>query len=180
MDKPVELIPLVCQRCSTPVPAEPDEVAWVCSQCGAGWSLEEERGLAPLQVEYSAGLPPNGLGKPFWMVQGQVSLQRQSFSSASQQASEAQVFWSQPKQFLIPAYTCSLEDLLDLGTRLLLQPPRLQQGDPRRFEPVTLAVEDLRPTAEFIVMAIEANRKDKLKQVEFSLSLSSPVLWVLP
>lgn len=180
MDKPVELIPLICPRCSTPLPAEADEVAWVCRQCVAGWSLEEERGLAPLQVEYSAGIPANVPGKPYWMAEGQVSLQRISFSSASQQASESQVFWSRPRRFVIPAFTCTLEALLDLGTRLLLQPPVLGSGSPVRFEPVTLAIEDLRPTAEFIVMAVEASRKDKLRQVEFSLQLSAPVLWVLP
>lgn len=180
MDKPVELIPLICPRCSTPVPAESGEVAWVCSQCGEGWSLEEERGLAPLRVEFSAGIAPNNSGKPYWVVEGQVSLQRQSFGSNQQQSSEAEVFWRQPRRFLIPAYTCTLEELLDLGTRMLLQPPALQPGSPAHFEPATLAPEDLQATAEFIVMAIEASRKDKLKQVDFNLRLSSPVLWVLP
>lgn len=180
MDKPVELIPLICPRCSTPLPAESDEVAWVCSQCGEGWSLEEERGLAPLRVEFAAGIPPNTSGKPYWMVEGQVSLQRQAFGFSQKQGSEAEVFWRQPRRFLIPAYSCTLEELLEQGTRMLLQPPALQPGSPARFEPVTLAPDDLQATAEFIVMAIEANRKDKLKQVEFNLRQSSPVLWVLP
>lgn len=180
MDKPVELIPLVCPQCSTPLPAESDEVAWVCSQCGRGWSLEEERGLAPLQVEYAAGIPANAVGKPYWMAEGQVSLQRLAYGSGQQQSQEAQEFWRLPRLFFIPAYTCSLEELLERGTRLLLQPPALQPGPPARFEPVTLAQEDLRATAEFIVMAIEAARKDKLKQVDFNLRLSSPALWVLP
>lgn len=180
MDKPVELIPLICPRCSTPVSAESDEVAWVCSQCGEGWSLEEERGLAPLRVEYAAGITPNTSGKPYWMAEGQVSLQRQAFSSSQQQAREAEEFWRQPRQFFIPAYTCTLEELLDLGTRMLLQSPALEPGAPGRFEPATLALDDLQATAEFIVMAIEASRKDKLKQVDFNLRLSSPVLWVLP
>jgi len=180
VDKPVELIPLICPRCSTPVPAESEEVAWVCSQCGEGWSLEEERGLAPLRVEFAADIPPNTPGKPFWMVEGQVSLQRQAFGSNQQQGSEAEVFWRQPRRFLIPAYTCTLEELLDQGVRMLLQPPTLQPGSPVRFQPATLAPDDLQATAEFIVMAIEASRKDKLKQVDFSLRLSSPSLWVLP
>jgi len=139
VDKPVELIPLICPRCSTPVPAESGEVAWVCSQCGEGWSLEEERGLAPLRVEFSAGIAPNTSGKPYWVVEGQVSLQRQAFGSNQQQSSEAEVFWRQPRRFLIPAYTCTLEELLDLGTRMLLQPPALQPGAPVRFDPATLA-----------------------------------------
>jgi hypothetical protein len=180
VDKPVELIALICPRCSTPVPAEPEEVAWVCRQCGEGWTLEEERGLAPLRVQYAAGIAPDAAGKPFWMVEGQVSLQRQAYGSGRQQAGEAELFWSLPRQFYIPAFTCSLEELLDLGTRLLLQPPSQQPGTAAKFEPVTLAPEDIQATAEFIVMAIEAGRKDKLKEVDFNLRLSSPVLWVLP
>ena len=180
MDKPVELVPLICPRCSTPVPAEAEQVAWVCGQCGEGWSLEDERGLAPLRVSYAAGIAPNAIGKPFWMAEGQVTLQRQTYGSARQQDGEAEGFWSQPRQFFIPAFTCPLEELLAIGTRLLLQPPPLQPGAAVGFEPVTLSVEDLPATAEFIVMAIEAGRKDKLKKVDFSLRLSSPVLWVLP
>jgi hypothetical protein len=41
-------------------------------------------------------------------------------------------------------------------------------------------LEDVSAAAEFIVMAIEAGRKDKLKELDFSLKLSTPVLWILP
>jgi len=33
---------------------------------------------------------------------------------------------------------------------------------------------------EFVVLTIEADRKDKLKTVEFRLDLGEPELWVLP
>ncbi|MEW5867890.1 MAG: hypothetical protein AB1894_01335 [Chloroflexota bacterium] len=180
MDKPIDLVPLVCFKCSTPVPAEIEEVAWVCPQCGQGLSLHQEKGLAPLEVKYAANIPANSVGKPYWVAEGQVALQRESYGSAGRQDSEAHQFWSQPRRFYVPAFTCSLENLLNLGTRLLLQPPGLQEGPPAHFEPVTLPVDDVAPTAEFIVMAIEADRKDKLKKVEFSLKLGPVVLWILP
>jgi len=34
--------------------------------------------------------------------------------------------------------------------------------------------------AEFIVMGIEAARKDNLKEMTFTLNLSSPELWIVP
>jgi hypothetical protein len=33
--------------------------------------------------------------------------------------------------------------------------------------------------AEFIVLGIEADRKDKVREIEFALQLSQPELWVL-
>ncbi len=180
MDKPIDLIPLVCLKCSTQVPAGLDEVAWVCAQCGQGLSLDEEKGLMPMQVSYSAGIAPDARGKPYWVAEGRVTLRRETYGSSGKQTDEAQRFWSQPHRFFVPAFTCSLESLLAEGTRLLLQPPALQEGPARRFEPVTLSTEDVLPPAEFIVMAVEAGRKDKLKKVDFTLQLAPAVLWILP
>jgi hypothetical protein len=38
----------------------------------------------------------------------------------------------------------------------------------------------VRATAEFIVMAVEAERKDDLKEIRFKLELDPPILWILP
>jgi len=56
----------------------------------------------------------------------------------------------------------------------------LSSGPATPFEAVTLKREDLSAAAEFIVMAIEAGRKDKIKRIDFELKLSKPVLWILP
>jgi len=179
VDQPVQLIPLVCVKCQTRLPAEPGEVAWVCGQCGQGLQLDTGKGLIPLEVNYTTGIVPNTPGKPFWVTEGKVTFaSRQTYSGNEDR--EAHNFWAQPRQFFVPAFNNTLEALLDLGSRFLQQPPSLQPGPASRFEPVTLALEDVKPLAEFIVMALEAGRKDKLKEIQFSLELSSPVLWVLP
>ena len=49
MEIPVELMPLNCIRCGTSIPAEVDEVAWVCQQCEKGQQLGDD-GLIPLRV----------------------------------------------------------------------------------------------------------------------------------
>jgi hypothetical protein len=143
-------------------------------------SLDEERGLLALEVNYSAGIAPHASGKPFWVAEGLVTLQRESFGSSGKQAAEAQKFWSKTHCFFIPAFHCSLETLLSLGSSLILNPPDLQPGPPAQFEPATLYAEDVKAAAEFIIMAIEAGRKDKIKEIKFSLELSAPVLWILP
>ena len=179
MDQPVQLIPLVCIKCQTPVPAQPDEVAWVCGQCGQGLLLDVSQGLAPLEVNYAAGIAPNTPGKPFWVTEGRVAFaSRQTYSGNEDR--EAHNFWGQPRRFYVPAFTSTLEDLLEVGSKLIVRPPSLQAGSPVRFDPVTLAPEDVNPLAEFIVMALEAGRKDKLREIQFSVELSSPVLWIMP
>jgi hypothetical protein len=180
--RPVELIPLVCLKCDTPLPAQPDEVAWVCARCGQGLLLNETdaRGLSPLAVQYAAGLDPNRKGKPFWVADGSVQLQRTIYAALSDKTGEARQLWSQPRRFFIPASEVPLQTLADLGPRLVLNPPALQPGPAGSFEPVTVAPADLPALAEFIVLAIEAGRSDMLKQVQIKVSLSEPVLWVLP
>lgn len=180
MDQQVNLVPLVCPRCSTPVPALVEEVAWVCAQCTQGLVLDEEKGLGLLEVNYAAGIPANDLGRPYWVVDGQVTLSRQAYSGGRRESEEAATFWSVLRRFFIPAFNISLENLLSDATQRLLSPPALQPGPPARFHPATLAVANIQPVADFIVMAIEAGRKDKLKKVDFSVQLSTPVLWILP
>ncbi len=174
----IELVPLVCLKCSTPIPAQLEEAAWVCVQCGQAMLLDGETGLQPLEVQYSAGIPPNAQGKPYWAAEGRVSLERATFAGNQEHAS--QQFWGQPRRFFIPAYSITLQELLAQGMGLLRQPPALQSGLQADFQAVTLPAADVRAAAEFIVMAIEAERKDDLKEIRFDLELGPPILWILP
>ena len=178
MTAPVALIPLRCPRCETSVPAQPEEVAWRCSQCGQGLLLDESKGLVPLEIHYSADIPPNGVGKPFWVAEGQVTVQRDTYSG--DKSADAQRFWGGGRLFILPAFAGTLDNLLSLGMQFLQQSPELKPGPAARFEPVTLSPGDLTAAAEYLVMAVEAGRKDNLKVVSVAVSLSAPTLWVLP
>lgn len=181
MDRPIELVPLVCVKCSTPIPAGPEEVAWVCGQCGQGMALDPVQGLQPLQIFYSATVPAGQPGKPYWVSSGQVSLHRETFDGrnhATQSDQEASHFWSQPRLFIIPAYQLPLEAFLARSIELLVRPPALHPGPAAPFEPPTLMLEDIQPAAEFVVAAIEAGRKDRMKKLGFTLKLSLPALWI--
>jgi len=180
VDKPIELAPLVCLHCSTPILAGSDEMAWVCAQCGQGMALDVQKGLTPVQVHYAEGIPPNTRGKPYWVAEGQVTLQREVYRSSGKSAQDAVQFWSGARRFFIPAYSISQEELLAQTSRFMLQSPALKPGPSAQFEPVTLSMEDIQPVAEFIVLAIEAGRKDMLKNIHFTLDLSLPALWILP
>ncbi|MBN1178913.1 MAG: hypothetical protein JXD18_06860 [Anaerolineae bacterium] len=179
MTAPVMLIPLKCVRCGTPVPARPGEVAWRCAQCGQGLLLDEVQGVRPLEIHFAAGVAPGVPRRPFWVADGQAALQRVTYSSFGKQTEAAQQFWSAPRRFFVPAFEGTLDALLDVGAGLLQRPVALQEGDPVEFAPVVLLPRDIAALAEFIVVAIEAERKDKIKQVDFALQLSEAALWIL-
>ena len=180
MDRPVELVPLVCIKCSTAIPAGVDEVAWVCAQCGQGMYLDEAHGLEALDVHFSAELPQEGTGKPYWVADGQVTMARETYDYAGEHGKAAEEFWGQSRRFFVPAYQAPLEGLLKDARGMLLNLPDLEPGPATPFEAVTLFRDDVKSAAEFIVIAIEAGRKDQIKRVDFELELSTPVLWILP
>jgi len=127
-----------------------------------------------------ADIPSDTTGLPYWVTDGQVALNRQTYGSSGKHGKAGQEFWRQPHRFFVPAFSASLEHLLTHAKNLLLRPPALQPGAAAPFEPVIRSIRDVRPAAEFIVMAIEADRKDKLNNIDFKLELSQPVLWILP
>ncbi len=178
MSGEIRLIALECPRCSTPVPAQPDEVAWVCAQCGQGMLLSEETGVEPLEVFFSAGIAQNAKGSPFWVARGAVqSLGRQTYRGDSSR--EMAEFWAVPRLFYVPAYRLPVEEVVQAGVRLLRQPVRMEPGGRAAFHPVVMPPGDVRAIAEFIVMSIEAERKDALKELKFEIKLDPPQLWVL-
>ncbi len=176
----IELIALKCLRCETPIPAAPDEIAWVCQRCGQGLLLDEVKGVSSQAFNFAAGIPQGKVGNPFWVVGGNLRLNRQTYGAFGKKDEEAAEFWAAPRRFFIPAFTCDLETTVNLGTALLRNPPRLAPGTPVPFLPVTVQPQDIFPLAEFIVVAIEAERKDSLREISFTLELRAAELWVLP
>jgi hypothetical protein len=174
------LVPLLCPNCQNPLPAVPDEVGWVCAQCGQASVLDENQrgGLRPIDVQYAAGIPANSKGRPFWICLGTVALHRSTYSGDKTRESEQ--FWGSGRRFYIPAFKCGLEQLVSMGVDMVSRQPALQPGSPSWFLPITASLDDVRPLAEFIVLGVEAARSDKLKELAFNLNLSEPDLWILP
>ena len=178
MSETVRLIPMYCLNCQSPIEAQPDEIAWACEQCGQGLLISNEQGFQALEIHYSAALQPGTPGRPFWVPQGAVSLTRATF--AGNESASMNAFWSAPRPFFIPAYRLPWVDAVNLGATLLKNPPQCLDGSRQTFMPVTVSPADVRPLMEFIILAIEAERKDALKTLELSLQMIDLQLWILP
>ena len=44
--------------------------------------LDEAHGLEALDIHYSADIPQNSTGKPYWVADGQVTMERKTYGSA--------------------------------------------------------------------------------------------------
>lgn len=172
------LVGLECVRCGSPVPAEPDEVAWICGNCGQGLLLDEQAGLRPITVHFGLAVADSDLRwAPFWLSLGRVRVtRRESFGRDS--APDPR--WDQPVRFVLPAFATSVERAVAWGRHFLLEPPDLHQGEAVPLKGVTVLPEEIDPLARFVVLTIEAERKDKLEAIDFSLDLEPPQLWCLP
>jgi hypothetical protein len=88
--------------------------------------------------------------------------------------------WGEKQRFFIPAFNTSLDDLLELSTSMFSNPPELLEGPAADFEAVILSPRDLTSVIEFIILTVEAGRKDDIKSIGVTVELDTPVLWVLP
>lgn len=176
MTTSVELILLKCPQCSTPVPAEDEEVAWVCATCGLGLQLTAQ-GLAPLTVQWSARRVAGAVWLPFWVLTGSANFHiRESYDGRAKQ----NPLWATPRRFYVPAYTASLHEIEVMGSELTRAQLPLEPGPPAGLlQHCTLLPEDAHRAAEFIVITIEADRNDKVRNLSFTLNLGAAELWLL-
>jgi hypothetical protein len=183
---PIRLVPLTCVKCRAPIPANLDEIAWVCEQCGQGNLLDatpvpgpSESATHILDVFFSNAIKPGQKGRPFWVARGQVSLaDRQTYQGNESRA--AQEFWAAQRLFSVPAWETSLDEIVTTGVYLLRNPQRLSPGGPTPFLPVVTPPGDVRALVEFMIVSIEADRRDALRSITYDLKLEPLQLWILP
>jgi hypothetical protein len=176
---PVQLILLQCPKCQTAVATQPGEVAWVCETCGQGLLLDEVLGAKLIDVFFSAQIPINQSGRPYWVSLGTVSAMiRETYKGDERKAMTE--YWSNGRLFFIPAWNLAVEQVVNEGVRLLSQPVTMNPGGRTRFNPVTVTPRDVQALAEFMVMSVEAARKDALRHLDFIIKLEPPQLWILP
>ncbi len=179
MSQAVRLIPLLCPKCQMAVPANQGEVAWVCEQCGQGLALDVGKGALALDVFFSNAIPANTPGKPYWVSRGSVAIARRETYQGNQ-SREMQQFWEHARLFFVPAWGLAVADVVSQGVRLLREPYKIQAGSRGKIQPIVLSWVNVKPLAEFMVMSVEAERSDAMKQLDFTINLEPPQLWVLP
>lgn len=180
MTSPIQLLQLKCIHCQTPLSANEEEVAWLCAQCGKGTQLTSSD-LAPVKLVWVASRPNVTTARwhPFWVFVGKVNFTRRETYDGGE---EPNPLWNSPARFYIPAFTTNIDLVESLGAALTKSQSNFKPATAvSPFNDCTLLPEDAWTAAEFVVLTIEAERKDMLRHVEFIIAeRTTPELWLLP
>lgn len=180
----MKLLLLRCPNCAQPLTPENDDIVFMCTNCYTPVSITEG-GLNVAQVRFA--LPPEGDARtqqwlPFWVYEGQVQiLNRETQGRSDDKASVSQ--WSKPLRMYVPAWEISMEVAQDVGTRLIQRQPAIELIERPGTAYLAAAVvspDDALSLLEFIILAIEARRRDWLKALDFRIDAGEPELWSLP
>jgi hypothetical protein len=83
----------------------------------------------------------------------------------------------------VPAWDLNVHTAQEVGSRLVVSQPEfttVNQPKQLNLVPAIVKPADARKLLEFIILAIEARRKDWLKEFAFNLEVGKPQLWALP
>ncbi len=180
----VRLIPLRCPQCSFALAAANDEVAFGCPQCGHVVRLEGET-LAAQPAFW--GVPRPGPAPaswlPFWSFPGRTVIGRRETQGWNLAGGGPDPLWQQAQRLWVPGFALPIDLAKGWGMSLTRSQPRFQTGAAPSGVALRGCVVDLadaRKLAEFVVLSIEAERPDMLKDIAVVLPDGQPELWMLP
>jgi hypothetical protein len=180
----MKLVLLRCPNCAQPLAPDNDDVVYMCRNCFTSVSIDE-RGLQVANVRFA--LPATADERtatwlPFWIYEGRVQiLNRETQGRSDKEASTQQ--WANPLRMFVPAWQISVEVAQEVGSRLVQRQPVtsfVQRPEGAYMEAAVVSPQDARHLVEFIILAIEARRRDWLKSLDFRIEAGEPELWAMP
>lgn len=182
----MKLILLRCPNCSEPLHPDNDDVVIACSNCYTPVAIAVN-GPQKMTIRYAViGNKPIS-GKrwlPFWVFEGRVNIRRRGTQGGSRSGrKESEKLWGSPRRLYVPAWDLDLHNAQDIGSQLIQEQPDVQfmeQPENVQLKSTTVTPKDARKLLEFVILAIEARRRDWLKELEFDLEINDPELWSMP
>lgn len=180
----MKLVALRCPTCANPLAVDNDDVVVECHNCRTMVAISQN-GPVKMSVPFAVMQNQQVAAKqwvPFWIFNGRVLIKRRETQGGSAE-NESRQLWGSPRALYVPAWEMSLQTAQNVGSRLIQQQPNLQKverPEEAHFLSATVMPDDARKLLEFIVLAIEARRKDWLKKLEFDLEVGDPQMMALP
>ena len=181
----MKLVALRCPNCTNPLAVENDDVVVLCHNCQETVAISE-KGPVKMSVRFAIPAGQHGLGSlwsPFWVFNGRVNIKRRDTQGRGSGEKESRQLWGAPRALYVPAWELSMHTAQNVGSYLIQQQPDLKEVErpPEiQFTSATVTPGDARKLLEFIVLAIEARRKDMLKNLDFDLEIGQPQMMALP
>jgi hypothetical protein len=181
----MKLILLRCPNCQHALKPDNDEIVFTCPNCHRPIMLDEE---GPHLAAVRFAIPENYQGSPtewapFWVFDGRVNILRRETQGGRSSDKDAQKTWEAIQRFFVPSWDGSVHIAQEIGTKITLRQPRLttlEQPGEVILTPATVSAEDSLKLLEFVVLAVEARRKDWLKELQFDIEVGEPQMFALP
>lgn len=181
----MKLLALRCPQCGQNLaPQDNEAVVTMCGHCYTAVTLHQT-GLQTIDVTYAAPSTDRVDGwLPVWVFNGRVNLQKREAQSGDKGASkDAAQLWQKVQRLYAPAWNLPAGHARSLGSQMVQAQPLFQpipHPDDALLMEVVIAPEDGLKLLDFIVLTIEAERKDWLRDLKFNIEATTPNLWAVP
>jgi len=182
----MQLLALKCPTCGQKLTPRSNETVVVsCMNCLTAVSLQQA-GITAIPLQYAAPTAKADVEVwlPMWVYNGRVTLTRRQSQGGSKGADkEAQALWQSVRRLFAPAWQEPVPQAREIGSQFILKQPPLQATAPEAgmtLQDATISQEDGLKLLDFIVLTIEANRKDWLQDLQFEIQTSGSELWAVP
>lgn len=120
---------------------------------------------------------------PFWIFRGRVKISVRETQGGRSRDKDAAGLWGVERRFFVPAWELSIHAAQDIGSRMIQRPTsftKIDRPEGASLQTAVVTPKDGKNLIEFIVLAIEARRKDWLRDLKFELDVGEPKMWALP
>jgi hypothetical protein len=181
----MKLVLLRCPNCAEPLKPDNDDVVLACKNCHTPVAIAV-KGAVKMPVQFA--IPPrhepgSKRWMPFWVFTGKVNITVRETQGGRSQEKEAVSLWGVQRRFFVPAWELGSHVAQDIGSRLIERPPtygKIDRPEEAHLQTAIISPSDAKKLIEFIVLAIEARRKDWLRDLEFNLEVGEPQMWAVP
>jgi hypothetical protein len=182
----MKLLALRCPRCGQVLRPQHDEtIVMGCPNCQAIVALDE-RGvrLETAQFAVPSVEPQLVEWMPFWIFTGRVHITHRETQGGRRSVQKQSVeLWAGVTRLFMPAWELPVPEARALGSLLVQFQPEWQSlspAPPAAFHEITVTPGDALKLLEFVVITIEAERKDWLRDIQFKIETTQAVLWLAP
>lgn len=174
-----------CKKCDSGLVVEVNDNIVYCSSCGSGFEITEGEFL-PIEINFAAAAI-RGEGemiyKPFWLIKAHIQVfeRKASGNFLKKLFGGSADTDSGDVKFYIPAFYCSLESMKDLATEFTMKHP---VASPQKYNTKLVGFaygkEDAKKLAEFILISLEAEKSDVMKNFSYKIEFNSMEILGIP
>ncbi len=180
----MKLLALRCPTCTQPLKPQNRDVVVLRCGCGTAVSLHQS-GLTTVTLQFAApAVETFDAWLPLWLFNGRVHITNRQTQGRNKQAQQdSEQLWNYPRRLYVPAWEMPTETASQLGGDLVQRQPNFERTDQPANAPFVEAVirpDDALKLLEFVVLSVEAARKDWLKSLDFHIETTTPQLWAIP